>query len=225
MPSARFDSTELNKILNNTIEYSTGFIQGIELERIFFNERLGNFVVEALEKYIDAKARSNPQALHHVYEWNMVGDPSARLFSFSSKATNNLIMFVASFKQSKSVSDTSTEPFTNKAEVMENSMTVTIEPKMSDLLVFDYNNETIFTSKTITIEDPGGPFVAGSFEKTVNDFFTQYLTSSLLQPYLMDLSKADEFTRSFGSVRSSGAKSSGVKAGKAYLRVTGSVIQ
>ena len=208
MPSARFDSTELNKILNNTIEYSTGFIQGIELERIFFNERLGNFVVEALEKYIDAKARSNPKALHHVYEWNMVGDPSARLFSFSSKATNNLIMFVASFKQSKSVSDTSTEPFTNKAEVMENSMTV-----------------TIFTSKTITIEDPGGPFVAGSFEKTVNDFFTQYLTSSLLQPYLMDLSKADEFTRSFGSVRSSGAKSSGVKAGKAYLRVTGSVIQ
>ena len=225
MLSVQFDIKDLQKTLKNTIDYSNGFFEGITIEKIEFNKRLGEYTAEALKLYIDAQARGNPDAFHHVYEWNMVGDPSARLFSFSSKATNNLIMFVASFKQSKSVSDTSTEPFTNKAEVMENSMTVTIEPKMSDLLVFDYNNETIFTSKTITIEDPGGPFVAGSFEKTVNDFFTQYLTSSLLQPYLMDLSKADEFTRSFGSVRSSGAKSSGVKAGKAYLRVTGSVIQ
>lgn len=222
---AKFNAMDLNKTLENTIDYSIGFMRGVELEKIFFNERLSDFVIDALNKYIDAKARSNPAALHHVYEWDNVGNPSARLFSFSAKSTNSLIVFNGTLKKSTSVSKGSKEPFENKAQVMENSITVTIEPKTSDVLVFDYNNETIFTSKTITIDDPGGPFVAGSFAKTVEEFFNNFLTSSLLRPYFIDLATANEFTQSFGSVKGTGARSSGIKAGKNYLRVTGSVVQ
>ena len=108
---------------------------------------------------------------------------------------------------------------------MENAITVTIEPKQSDFLVFDYGGETIFTKKTITVENPGGIKVAGSFQKTVDDFFNNFLTISLLKPYIMDLAKADEFTESFYSVKSPRAKYSGVEAGRNYMKMSGLIIQ
>lgn len=225
MLSVQFNTSNLQKILKNTVEYSEGFLQGIEIERIFFNEKLGGFIVEALEKYIDAKAKSNPESLHHIYEWNNVGNSSARLFNFSVKATSNLIIFNGTLKKSKSISSTSKEPFENKATVMENAIAVTIEPKQSDFLVFDYGGETIFTKKTITVENPGGIKVAGSFQKTVDDFFNNFLTTSLLKPYIMDLAKADEFTESFYSVKSPRAKYSGVEAGRNYMKMSGLIIQ
>lgn len=225
MPSVRFDTLDLQKVLNNTISYSRGFIDGIEIEKIEFNKRLGGFIVEALEQYIDAKARSNPESLHHVYEWNKVGNSSARLFTFSIRVTKNTISFIGKFKKSKSISNTSDEPFVEKARIMEDSITITIEPKISDFLVFDYQGETIFTNKQVVVQDPGGKHVGGSFQKTVDDFFNNYLMSGILQPYLVNLSKADEFEKNFYSVKSSGARISGVKAGREYLRFSGMVIQ
>lgn len=225
MLSVRFDYLDLENVLKNTIKYSEGFFQGIEIEKLEFNKRLGGFIAEALGKYIDAKARSNPESLHHVYEWNNVGNPSARLFSFSVKATKNLIILNGKFKSSKSVSSTSKEPFENKATVMENAITVTIEPKESDFLVFDYEGQTIFTKNTITVENPGGAAVQGSFQRTVDNFFNNFLTSSLLKPYIIDLATADEFTDSFYSVKSSRARYSGVRAGRRYMEISGMVIE
>lgn len=72
--TVKFDSKEFNKILINSEKYSEGFLEGIQLQRIEFNRFLGGYVAEALNKYIDAKARSNPNSLHHVYEWDMVGN-------------------------------------------------------------------------------------------------------------------------------------------------------
>ena len=115
MIRTKFDTIELNKTLSNISQYSSGFLHGIEMEQIHFNRVLGGYTAESLGYYIDSKARSNPSSLHHVYEWNRVGDMGARLFSFNVNATKYNISFLGKFRQSKSLSGTSKEPFYNKA--------------------------------------------------------------------------------------------------------------
>ena len=87
----KMNNKELNKKLNNVVQYSSGFFEGVEMERIQFNRILGGYTAEALGYYIDSKARSNPGAFHHIYEWNQVGNKDSRLFSFNVNATKNNI--------------------------------------------------------------------------------------------------------------------------------------
>lgn len=221
--SVKIDSKQVNKILGNSVSYSYGFLDGVDIQQIEFNKDLGEFVTEALYKYIDSKARMNPEELHHVYEWGQTGVPSARLFQFSSKSSKRVITFTGKFLKSKSVSDTSEVPFTDKANVMENSIDIVIEPKDSDLLAFQSNGETFFTTKSIYIENPGGDAVAGSFGRTVEDFFSNYLTNAFMKPFIDKLSNPVEYTRDFAAGTKNG-RSTGVKAGKKYLN-TGVVIE
>lgn len=223
MISIKFDTREFNKVLNNSIEYSKGFLEGINLSKLSFNRVLGGYTVEALGEYIDSKARMNPQSLHHVYEWNAVGNKGSRLFKISVSATNNFITFNGSFLPSKSVNDGSLEPFINKAEVMENAISITVEPKNSDYLVFESNGETVFTTKEIIIDEPGGPEVAGSFAAAVEEFFNYYFTNSILQNLMKQLSSPKEFAQFFSSIKNNG-KAPGVLAGKKYYRVVGDQI-
>jgi len=224
MISVKFNTIELNKILNNSINYSNGFIEGIEMEKIEFHRVLGGFAAEALGKYIDAKARMNPETLHHVYEWDCAGQSNSRLFNFSVTATSSNISINGNFLPSKTISSTSSERFPNKANIMENDIAITIKPKKSDVLAFEYDNEMVFTRNSIHIDHPGGDKVAGSFGKTVDDFFNNYFKNSLLRPFLDKLSEAKEFSQSFAQGTKSG-KSVGVKAGRKYLDVSGIVIE
>jgi hypothetical protein len=105
---------------------------------------------------------------------------------------------------------------------MENSIKVVIEPKNSDVLAFENNGETVFTTNAIYIDHPGGDEVAGSFGETVNDFFENYFTNGLLGPLISKLSTAREFTASFSSGAKSGSNE-GIRAGKEYLNVKGVV--
>jgi hypothetical protein len=221
---AKFDSKEINRVLGNTVSYSYGFLEGIDMDQIWFNQKLGEFTVEAFGKYMDSRARVNPQAFHHIYEWNQVGKESGRLFELKAKASKRMINFNGKFLPSKTTSNTSTEPFKNKANVMENAIAITIAPKNSDVLVFEYEGETVFTTKSIYIENPGGDDVAGSFGKATEDFFSNYFTNALLRPFIKELEIPKEFTQSFNSGARVG-KSAGVKAGKRYIRSSGMVIE
>jgi hypothetical protein len=221
---AKFDSKEINRILGNTVSYSYGFLDGIDMDQIWFNQKLGEFTVDAFGKYMDSRARVNPQAFHHIYEWNQVGKESGRLFELKAKASKRIINFNGKFLASKTTSNTSTEPFRNKANVMENAIAITIAPKNSDVLVFEYEGETVFTMNSIHIENPGGDEVAGSFGKATEDFFSNYFTNALLRPFIKELEIPKEFAQSFSSGTRSG-KSAGVKAGKRYIRSAGMVIE
>lgn len=186
--------------------------------------RLAEFIADALGKYIDSQARINPESLHHVYEWGSVGSQNSRLFYLNGVATGSLITISGQFLPSSSVSDTSSEPFTNKANIMENQIGIVISPKNSDFLVFEDEGETVFTRNSIYIENPGGDAVAGSFGRTVDFFFTQYFTNALLAPFLAELSMPIEYTKNFRA-GTRGGYGVGLRAGQRYINSAGLVLE
>ena len=222
MIKTSFDTKALTATLNNIVSYSEGFTRGVHAEQINFNRDLGFFIQEALGKFIDSKARANPQSLHHVYEWGMVGNHAGRLFDFSMTYTKSFVTFTARFLPSAKPSETSQEPFREKARIMEDGITITISPEIADFLVFQEDGETIFTSETVVIENPGGPAVAGSFEKSVKEFFTSYLTAGLLKSAgIFDkLRYAKEYSDRFAQGAKVGG-TAGVSAGRQYLSLGG----
>ena len=226
MINIKFNTQQFVKTMTNSVEYSSGFMQGVESSRLRFNQELGLFIKDALNKYIDSRARANPDALHHIYEWGQAGSSSSRLFEFQVTPSQNIIRFTATFLPSSSVSPTSDTPFRDKAEVMETGMEITIEPKNSEVLVFEKDGETIFTRKEISISDPGGRAVVGSFANVVNDFFNNYLTVGLLRSsgIFAKLERLAEFKTNFSS-GARGGRRVGVQAGKKYMNIGGFDIQ
>ena len=53
-----------------------------------FQERFRKVICDQIGidfgNYIDSQARTKPKTLHHVYEWNKVGNKSGRLFKLKS---------------------------------------------------------------------------------------------------------------------------------------------
>lgn len=220
MIDVKFDLTDFNKILKNSVDYSKGFLEGINLNKLQFNRILGGYTAEALGEYIDSKARMNPESLHHVYEWNNVGSKSHRLFKINVTATATQIIFNGSFLQSKMPSEQNKEPFSDKARIMESGVSIVVEPRNSDFLVFEDDGETVFTNKSIKISNPGGEGVAGSFEAAVEEFFNYYFTNSILYSLIQRLSSPKEFSKGFPNIRNS-ARSAGVISGRKYFRLVG----
>jgi hypothetical protein len=220
----KVDNRELNKVLKNVTQYSNGFVDGIDMQKIILMNRLGEYVVDLLGKYIDAQARGNPDALHHVYEWGAVGSSGGRLFKMNAAASSNHIVITGNFLPSSSISDTATEPFVDKANIMENGIGITIAPRDSDFLAFEADGMTVFTMNEVYVANPGGDGVAGSFGRVVEDFFGNYFTRMLLKPFLNELSTAEEFTQFFAQGARSGY-SVGVRAGQKYINSAGVAIE
>lgn len=224
MLNVRVDMHNFSKVLNNVIEYSNGFIEGINVEKHNFNKFLAGYTVEALERYIDSQARMNPEMLHHVYEWNQVGNAKARLFKFNVNATKSNIIITGSFLTSKSANDNG-QVFANKAEIMENAISVVVTPKNSSVLVFEDGDETVFTTNSIFIEHPGGDAVANSFGETVNTFFESYFVAAFIQPLIRDLQNASEYSNDFVYGAKGGGRMAGIRAGRKYLDISGVTIE
>lgn len=225
MINLRYDTKSFSTTLKNTVEYSLGFLDGAKMGTIIFNTKLAQITEEALKQYIDVKSRANPESLHHVYEWNRVGDPSARLFEINAVASKNSIVFSGQFISSKSVSETSNEPFVDKANIMENAISILIEPRSSDFLAFDVDGQQVFTVNSVFIENPGGDEVAGSFGRAVDDFFEVYFTSTVLRQsgIFEQLSFPKEFAQNFASGAKMG-RGMGRKAGMEYMNIKGGIL-
>jgi hypothetical protein len=119
--------------------------------------------------------------MHHVYEWYQTGSPSARLFDINFTVSNLGLSFLSGFRQSETIKAGSSEPFYDKAKIMESGMSVKIKPKRSNVLIFEVDGEEVVTSNEVRVENPGGSQVAGSFESVFDSFFTQYFTQSFLR--------------------------------------------
>jgi hypothetical protein len=68
-----FEVEQFRKEMNNIVAYSEGFMQGIERGKQKMMSNFANEVKAALKEFIDASARVNPSALHHMYEWHQTG--------------------------------------------------------------------------------------------------------------------------------------------------------
>jgi hypothetical protein len=180
MTNVKFDSKQFAQEMNNIVEYSMGFLDGIQLGKNEFLHNVGGSVIDTMKNYIDASARVNPQILHHVYEWSRVGFPDSRLYDIHYTVSNLGLSFKSTFSQSRSIKSGSKVPFYNKARIMEEGIPVTIKPVKSDVLVFDINGETIFTKNSVTVENPGGN-TRGQFEKVFDEFFSRYFTQAFLK--------------------------------------------
>lgn len=169
------------KQMQNVIDYSIGFLEGAKNGRSAFLDNLGEGIVFALGQYIDVMARSNPKALHHIYEWNNVGSPSSRLFELNYRVNGLGLTLGSKFKQSKTVSENMTVPFYNKARIMEDGSSVQIVPTGNKPLRFSSSTGEVFTKNPVTVNNPGGDAVVGSFSNTVEEFLSKYLTQSFLR--------------------------------------------
>ena len=176
-----FNSNQFKKDMNNIVNYSIGFLEGAQRGKTIFLKTLGMETVELMKEFIDSNARVNPQMLHHVYEWTMTGSPEARLYDISYTTSNLGLSFKSSFSQSKSIKDGSRTPFYDKARIMEEGIPVTIRPKVSQVLAFEDNGETVFTRGPVQVLNPGGTEVEGGFEKVFDMFFNKYFSQAFLR--------------------------------------------
>lgn len=210
----RLNTVAFEKQLDNLVDYSLGFLEGAESGKKIFLDQLARGTVEALKLYIDAMARSNPQSLHHVYEWYQTGTKDGRLFDVQYRITNAGIAIDSNFRQSSSIQSGSYEPFYSKAKIMENGVSVVIRPRGNNPLVFQDNGVTVYTKKTIVNQFPGGKEVQGAYEQTFDNFITRYFAQSFLTACgLYDyLSKPTIYKKNF---------SAGIKGGKSVGQATG----
>ena len=178
---AVFSSNQFKREMNNIIDYSVGFLEGVQKGKTVFLKTVGMETVEVIKQFIDSNARVNPQMLHHVYEWTMTGSPEARLYDISYTTSNLGLSFKSSFSQSKSIKDGSRTPFYDKARIMEEGIPVTIRPKVSQVLAFEDNGETVFTRGPVQVLNPGGTEVEGGFEKVFDMFFNKYFSQAFLR--------------------------------------------
>jgi hypothetical protein len=178
---AVFSSSQFKKEMNNIVDYSIGFLEGIQKGKNVFLKTLGMETVELMKKFIDSNARVNPDMLHHIYEWNQTGSPSARLYDISYTTSNLGLSFRSSFSQSVSIKNGSRTPFYDKARIMEEGIPVTIRPKVAQVLAFEDNGETIFTQGPVRVDNPGGTEVQGGFEKVFDMFFNRYFSQAFLR--------------------------------------------
>jgi len=175
------DSRQFKKDMKNIMEYSFGFLEGVESGKKIFLNNMGKAVVERLKEFIDSYARTDPQMLHHIYEWYQVGSSNARLFDIDFTVSGVGLTFYTSFTQSQSIKEGSNTPFYNKATIMEKGKPLTIRPKKSPVLVFEDGGETVFTRNPVKVYNPGGDEVQGAFEEVFDIFMTQYFKQSFIK--------------------------------------------
>jgi hypothetical protein len=216
MYKLRVNSTQFTRDMDNMVNYTLGFLDGVKQGYPSFIRQLGATMCEALKAYIDANARVNPQILHHMYEWNKAGSPEARLFDISYIPNGSGLSFNSTFRQSTSVKEGSNVPFYDKARIMENGMPVTIIPKQR-VLVFEEDGETVFTTKPVRVNNPGGQ-VQGEYERVFDSFFNRYFTQSFLESsgIASYLRSPVDFKKNFSSGKR-GGRSRGVAVGQSWI--------
>jgi hypothetical protein len=212
------NATALEKQLTNIVKYSTGFLDGAKSGKKIFLDNLGESVIEVLNKYIDAMARSDSYALHHVYEWYQTGSPAARLFDLTYTVSNLGLSVKSTFRQSTSISKDSNRPFYDKARIMEAGVPVTIKPKKASALVFEDGGQTVFTKKQININNPGGTEVQGAYQRTFDMFFQNYFTQAFLRSSGLNnyISNPVIYKKNFAAGAKAG-RSLGVKTGFTWI--------
>jgi hypothetical protein len=215
---ARFNDTLFLKEMNNMIQYSFGFTEGVKRGRNHILNAVGKDAIDLIKQYIDSSARTNPAILQHMYEWDQTGSPNARLFDIDYTVSGLGLSIKSTFRQSVSVKNGSTAPFYDKARIMENGIPVTIRPRNASVLAFEDNGEQVFTKNPIVVDNPGGIQAQGGFEKTFDSFFNNYFSQAFLRVSgVMDyIRNPSAFTKNL-SAGKRGGRSVGISTGYTWI--------
>lgn len=155
-----------------------------------FKTTIFNQIEKDFGQYVDAQARVKPKSLHHVYEWNKTGNPTARLFDLYLIDSDGLSFRIGrDFKLSKSAVPSKNKKqkkryvFANKASVMEEGMPLVIRPRSAERLVFELDGATVFMPKgtSVTVKRPGGKAATNQFALTYGRFFGGQLVNSSIK--------------------------------------------
>jgi hypothetical protein len=120
----------------------------------------------------DARARSNQERFHHLYEWGATGSGDARLFRLISRNIGSEAFEISyEYLDSKVPVPNSGHIFADKARIMEEGIQVTITPKSSSVLVFEVDGETIATSNPVVVPNPGGDMVKNALREEFMFYF------------------------------------------------------
>jgi hypothetical protein len=216
----KINSKEAMKVLNNIVDYSEGFLKESKARESYVASKLASTSITAFYEYLDVLARTNPGMLHHVYEWGETGNPGARLVELKKVLAGKKAEVVSDFLQSTSIPENGSEPFWNKAEIMEEGITVQVNEVSAQALFFQVDGEEFFRTGPIIIENPGGEQVRGSFVRAFEEFYNNYFD----QVYLRSIRFYDHFTKSrefesgFTSAsRSGNASSMGRKSALSWI--------
>lgn len=217
MIKTNFNDKKFMKDMTNLVKYTDGFFEGAQRGKAALYSMLAPRIAELASQYIDANARVNPDLLHHVYEWNKSGNPSARLFDINYSISNVAMSFMSEFKQSTTIQKGSNTAFFNKAEIMEKGMTVIVRPKRANALRFEIDGDEVFTSNPVVIDNPGG-VTQGQFEKVMREFFNVYLRQSFMTAsgVAKHLSRPTEYKKNIKAGTKSG-RTAGIKAGYKWV--------
>lgn len=175
-----FDSKQFAQEMQNVVDYSLGFLDGVQRGKSRFLESLGEATIEQMKQFIDSMARTDPGMLQHMYEWEQTGSPSARLFDLQYTVSNLGLSINSTFRQSQAIKNGSNVPFYDKARIMEYGIPVTIKPVRAKVLAFTDGNSEVFTKQPVFVKDPGGPEAQGGFERTFDIFFENYFSQAFL---------------------------------------------
>jgi hypothetical protein len=221
MLSLVIDSKQFQKELNNIMKYSTGFIEGVHKGKSALYVALAPKIVEMASQFVDVNSRMSPELLHHIYEWEKVGSPEARLFDIDYKITGIGITFTSSLRQSQSIKNGSNVPFYDKARIMEEGVAVTIRPKKASALRFEVDGQEVYTSREVRVDNPGGQ-TKGQFENVLNNFFGVYFRQSFLNSSgLLQYFKSPQvYSKNLGSAKR-GGRSLGLKTGYQWVANAG----
>lgn len=155
-----------------------------------FKTTIFNQIEKDFGQYVDAQARVKPKSLHHVYEWNKTGNPTARLFNLYLIDSEGLSFRIGrDFKISKSAVPSKNKKqkkryvFANKASVMEEGIPIVIRPRSAERLVFELDGATVFMPKgtSVTVKRPGGKAATNQFALTYGRFFGGQLVNSSIK--------------------------------------------
>jgi hypothetical protein len=206
MYSLRFDGKETMKVLNNLVAYSNGFITESKAKQGYVASKMADLSITGFYEFLDTMARMHPGMLHHVYEWGQVGDPAGRLYDLKKVLTGNSAEISADFLQSNSTPEGGNEPFFNKAEIMEDGVSVVINEVQAKALFFQVDGEEFFRSGPIFIANPGGAAVRGSFVTFFEQFYNEYFERVYLESikFYDSFRNPQQFSRNFRSAMKSG---------------------
>ncbi len=219
MITARIKGDNVIKMLKNSVEYSGAFVSELKKNQDILNRKVGQESIDVFYDYLDGLARSHPGMLHHVYEWGNVGNPTERLFELTMSINKTSAVISADFLQSRIPSPTSTEPFYDKAQIMEDGQTVTINQVEADVLFFEIDGEEFFRSGPIVIANPGGEATRGSFLEAFDEFYRVYFTEVYLKAirFYQYFSNPRAFEKYFASATKGGASAKGRKAALSWI--------
>lgn len=176
--------------------FLTGYLKGLS-EEIRTDQHMGPVLkyvhaelAQAFDAYMTAISTADPSRFHHVYEWNQIGNPNAKLWKNILRGQGGNRTVTWTWRASKTIVPVTQEAqdvgvqavhvFVWKAPVMEYSTDITITPKRKTGLAY-FTGPTSdperwklnFTKSPIDVQNPGGMQVKGAFTAAYLEWWSE----------------------------------------------------